>query len=88
LTFALGGTLTNLIVIYVLLPLPDRAKRGKPWPAYEERSCANDHNRLMCNKWQQRPEKLQLRIAALNSRQVTIYFLFARSLPAAIIPVI
>jgi len=26
-TFALGGTLTNMLVIYVLLPLLDRAKR-------------------------------------------------------------
>lgn len=27
-TFALGGTLTNALVIYVLLPMLDRAKRG------------------------------------------------------------
>jgi len=27
-TFALGGTLTNVLVIYVLLPLLDKAKRG------------------------------------------------------------
>jgi len=27
-TFALGGTLTNLLVIYVLLPMLDRVKRG------------------------------------------------------------
>jgi hypothetical protein len=27
-TFALGGTLVNSLVIYVLLPLRDRAKRG------------------------------------------------------------
>ena len=26
-TFALGGTLTNVVVIYVLLPMLDRAKR-------------------------------------------------------------
>ena len=27
-TFALGGTLTNLFVIYVLLPMLERGKRG------------------------------------------------------------
>jgi len=27
-TFALGGTLTNLLVIYVLLPMLNRVKRG------------------------------------------------------------
>ena len=27
-TFALGGTLTNVLVIYFLLPILDRAKRG------------------------------------------------------------
>ena len=27
-TFALGGTLTNVLVIYVLLPLLDKAQRG------------------------------------------------------------
>lgn len=27
-TFALGGTLTNVLVIYILLPMLDRAKRG------------------------------------------------------------
>jgi hypothetical protein len=27
-TFALGGTFTNLLVIYFLLPLLDKAKRG------------------------------------------------------------
>ena len=27
-TFALGGTLTNVIVIYILLPMLNRAKRG------------------------------------------------------------
>jgi hypothetical protein len=27
-TFALGGTLTNVLVIYVLLPMLDRAKRS------------------------------------------------------------
>jgi len=27
-TFALGGTLTNLLVIYILIPMLDRAKRG------------------------------------------------------------
>ncbi len=28
-TFAIGGTLTNVLVIYVLLPLLDRMKRGR-----------------------------------------------------------
>jgi hypothetical protein len=27
-TFALGGTLTNLLVIYILIPILDRVKRG------------------------------------------------------------
>jgi hypothetical protein len=27
-TFALGGTITNVLVIYVLLPMLERAKRG------------------------------------------------------------
>jgi hypothetical protein len=27
-TFALGGTLVNALMIYVLLPLRERAKRG------------------------------------------------------------
>ena len=27
-TFAIGGTLTNVLVIYVLLPMLDRVKRG------------------------------------------------------------
>jgi len=27
-TFALGGTLTNLLVIYILIPMLDKAKRG------------------------------------------------------------
>lgn len=27
-TFAIGGTLTNVLIIYVLLPLLDRVKRG------------------------------------------------------------
>src|SRR5579864_3402975 len=28
-TFALGGTLTNVLVIYVLLPMLNRVKRGR-----------------------------------------------------------